>query len=168
MLGVRSCGGQRRRLVRTHGVTRGTRLGRSFLTGVDRRVHAPLGTVIKFSALLTSPSSASVAPRRGRRCVSAVGHGDRLLLGLVGSVLRLSHVRSKCVSFSYGSCPLSTLVESACRARGVLVPKRLRFLLRRNRGNLVMRISGGQLIRIVAGFLGGTSGFAQRNSVGLK
>lgn len=78
------------------GTRRSGELGATFLTGVDRRVHAPLGTVIKFSDILIDSSS---SPTRGRRCYSVVRGGSSLLLRLVGSVLSVSHVRSKEVGF---------------------------------------------------------------------
>lgn len=92
----------RRRLVITGRVTRGTRLGRSFLGGVDRRVHAPLGTVIKFAGMLLNRNSRRVSPSRGTDVLRVVGRGGRLLLGLVGSMLRVSHLSSKNLSFSVG------------------------------------------------------------------
>lgn len=166
LLGVRSVGSHRRRLSSTHHLTRGTRLGRSFLTGVDRRVHAPLGTVINFTGVLTV--SSRLRRSSGVRCVSAVGQGDRLLLGLVGSVLRLSHVRSKGVAFRVDGYRISRLIGGICAARGMLVPTRLSFVRRISSVPVRVRMSRSHLARILAGFLGGTSGFAGRKCVGLN
>lgn len=66
-------------------------LGDTFLTGVDRRVQAPLGSVINFSSMLTMNNDAR---RRRRSCCRVVGAGSSLLLHLVGSVLSLSHLRT--------------------------------------------------------------------------
>lgn len=157
----------RLQLVRRGRQTRRTGgVGSTFLTGVDRRVHAPLGTVINFAGLLRSRGR--LASRRGSLFHGAVGGGDGLLLGLVGSVLRLSHVRSKQVSFTFSSYSLGRLLRRVCRARRLLVPSGVHFLGRFRRARLVVRMSHFQFARIVAGFVGGTIGFAAGKRVLLK
>lgn len=150
----------------THGLTRRTRLGRSFLTGVDRRVHAPLGTVIKFSGLLAARGG--VSRRRGGRFTSVVSGGAELLLGLIGSILRLSHVRSNGVSFRYRSYDTRRFTRAICRARRMVVLPPIRFVGRFPSRSIAVRVSHVHLARIVAGFLKGTGGFASRKRVGLN
>lgn len=164
--GVRRLGSRRRRLVRSHRLTRRTRLGRSFLGGVDRRVHAPLGTVINFSSVLTGRPRFS--SRRQRRFISVVGAGAGLLLGLINSILRLSHVRSNGLSFVFRQRDIHRLLSSICRARDLLVRPPLRFLGSFPPRSIRIGMSPVQLARMLAGFLGGTGGFAGRNDVRLK
>lgn len=167
--GVRGLMRRRRRLVLTGRVTRGTRLGRSFLGGVDRRVHAPLGTVINFAGVLTNRSTSRVSQRRGRDVLRVVGLGGRLLLGLVGSVLRVSRLSSNGVSFRVGGCSVARVIGRVCGRRRPLVRPSLGFGLRLS-GSLFLPtgVSHVHFARIVSGFLDGTGGFARGNSVALK
>lgn len=97
----------RRRLATTGRGTRRTgQLGSTLVTGVGRRVHAPLGTVMNFTSLLSVVSSRG----RRRRCVKLVRDGARRLLQLVGSIVSLSGVRSNIVSVINSSMILSSLV----------------------------------------------------------
>lgn len=159
LVGVGSVGGQRGRLVLVEKCRRG------FLTGVDRRVHAPLGSVMNFSGLLTSRGSLSRTS--GRLFTGAVGRDYSLLLILVGSVLRISELRSKRVGFRGRDYSIGRLISSLCLTRRLLIPTRLQFS-GRTRKSLFVCASGGELSRIVAGFLAGTYGFAGDKCVGLK
>lgn len=106
-----SVGGMRGRLVGTHvGTRRTSGLGSSFLTGVDRRVHAPLGTVMNFSGLVVR----SVGGRRRLRCTRLMRGGSNLLLGLFGSVLSLSTLRTNSLEFSVHSIELVSIYTRLC------------------------------------------------------
>lgn len=162
---VRQCGATRRRVERTHsGTLRTSGLGSTFLTGVDRRVQAPLGTVMNFSSLLDSADN--FAKRRVTRFVKAVGGGYNLLLTLVGSVLSLSHVRSKAVRFVFTRRGLSLLLGAIRSSRQLGVPPKMRLVLHvpRDSGGC-LAASGIHLRRIIGGLVGGTTGFADDNFV---
>lgn len=81
------------------------RVGSSFLTGVDRRVHAPVGNVVNVMRVLDRAS----LDRRRRRCISGVGISGRRLLTVVGNVLSLSGIRSNGVAVSAVPVGLSAL-----------------------------------------------------------
>lgn len=141
----------------THvGTRRSSELGATFLTGVDRRVHAPLGTVIKFSRLVAVTSGT----RSRGLCSSVVGRGSRVLLRLVGSVLSLTGVRTnalRCVE-----CPVSLkrLYHGICRVRGSQIRAKIILVLSGGSADLVVGRSRGQVVRIIAGLVAGTVGFA--------
>lgn len=82
-------GGATRTTLRTRasGVT-----GRHLGSRVDRSVHAPLGIIINFTRLLVK--GRRLSGRAGGRCKRVVRAGTRDLLGCIGDVLRLSHLRS--------------------------------------------------------------------------
>lgn len=165
---VAQLGRIRTRLGLTHRGTRGTsHSGSIFLTGVDRRVHAPLGTVIKFSRLLTSTS----ASRRGARFLRVIRDGGRVLRRLVTSVLSLSGVRTKALRFIFSSISVGRVVSSLRRRFHVQITRlndKIRVIQRTSRGRCAVRASEGQLTRIMSGFVAGTLGFARRNDVALK
>lgn len=113
-----------RRLVRTgEGTRRTSHVGSIFLTGVDRRVHAPLGTVINFTRVVTLARTR----RRGRRCVNVVQGGDGILLRLVGSVLSLSHVRSNGSRVRFRLIRVASLVSRIRGMRQLGVESRVRL-----------------------------------------
>lgn len=77
----------------THETIRGVdRIGDSFVRRVARRVHAPLGSVINFSALLTRRGLSSI---RGHRCIRRIRNGGACLLDLVRGVLGVTSVSSQ-------------------------------------------------------------------------
>lgn len=143
---------------------RSGQLGSTFLTGVDRRVHAPLGTVMKFSGLLTRAGPS----RRAGRFYRVVRAGGRLLLRLIGSVLSLSGVRTKRVSFVCSRFGMSALFQDLCRAFRDQIGNKIALCYRVPRRSYIVCSRGGHLARIVAGFLAGTYGFAFRKSVHVK
>lgn len=146
------------------GTRRTSRLGDTFLTGVDRRVHAPLGTVINFSKLLIRARSI----RRHGRCVNVIRRGGRLLLRLVSSVLSLSGVRTNAFRFAVARIGMGLLYRSVMHdvRKGAARAMELMFSGRLPRYCVVD--SHGHLRRIVSGFIGGTTGFASRKAVGMK
>lgn len=153
------------RLVHLHGGTRRTgQLGDTFLTGVDRRVQAPLGTVINFSGLVT----VTRRPSRVNRCIGVVRAGGRLLLRLIGSVLSLSGVRTKRVSFGCSTISLSRVFGGLRRICGSHIGSNISLIYRLPSITYIVRSRGGQLARILSGFLDGTYGCASRNSVAVK
>lgn len=158
--------GVRRSLQRTgSGTRRSGELGSTFLTGVDRRVHAPLGTVMKFSSVVYRVSS----PTSGRRCVGVVVTGGRLLLRLVSSVLSLSGVRTNAVSFSCSIASVGRLVNGVYRRvrRGSRSP-RIRVSFVRGTPTYIVGASEMHLSRIVVGLVDGTVGFARQKDVSVK
>lgn len=163
---VRVLGETRRQVGRTRLGTRRTgRLGSTFLTGVDRRVHAPLGTVINFSGLLSVMRSG----RRVLRCTNVVRAGARLLLRLVGSVLSVSGVRSKVCSFRIARISTGRLVSRIRRMTHLHVEaSRISLSFTRHLPRYIFRASGGHLVRILAGLIIGTVGFASRKRVRVK
>lgn len=138
-----------------------------FLTGVDRRVHAPLGTVINFSALLTYKST-SLSQRRVVRFASLVRGGDRLLVILVSSVLSLSGVRSGAVRFRFRGISLGNVLRDVCDTRGVGLQGKIRLLLSLPSQTTIVCASPAHLKRIIGGLVGGTIGFATRKHVAVK
>lgn len=158
-------GERRRTLVQTQrGTRRSSQLGSTFLTGVDRRVHAPLGTVMKFSDLL---ATARGRARHGR-FVDVVRAGGRLLLRLMDSVLSLSGVRTGALRFGCRGISLGRLTGSI---RGAMQNElraniTLRFIPRMP--IYCMRARRGHLSRILVGLLIGTTGFARGNRVVFK
>lgn len=160
---VASEGGVRRRLVITGRGTRRTgQLGSTFVTGVDRRVHAPLGTVVKFSDVL----SAIRASGRHGRCLHVVRCGGRLLLRLIGSVVSLSGVRTKTLRLIASGICLSSVVE---RLRETFYPgtgtTRLSLGFSSRRTRYCVGMSHGELVRILGGLVSGTVGFATRKDM---
>lgn len=156
-----------RRLRRTGRGTRITgRTGDSFLTGVDRRLHAPLGTVLNFARLLTHRPS--LAPRR--TSLRLVQSDNRRLLSLVGSILSLTGVRTKHVDLCRGIFGLASLIGGLRRI----------FQLQTDGGQLLfcvghrrsvpafIRTSRHGLHRILVGLLGGTVGFARTKRIILR
>lgn len=156
-------GGVRSRLLSTGSHTRRSgQLGSTFLTGVDRRVHAPLGTVVNFSGVLTTTRRR----RRGRRCVGVVRDGGALLLRLVDSVLSLSGVRTNALRFYCSGIRLGSVVSRVrdiahCQARDGNV----RLVMRGKLPSYLVEARGGHLVRMLGGLLGGTDGFASRKDV---
>lgn len=153
------------RLGRARGRHRGTRrlshLGSTFLTGVDRRVQAPLGTVINFSALLISASS----PRRGGRFIRVVRGGGRLLLRLVSSILSLTGVRSNVVRLGLIRISLQRLYGRLIISVHVGMPTRITLYIIPSLPSCVVHYSGIELARVVSGFVGGTVGRADGKAV---
>lgn len=152
-------------LVRTGRGTRAvSHLGDTFLTGVDRRVHAPLGTVINFSNLLISARSV----RRHYRCVGVMRRGGSLLLRLVSSVLSLSGVRTNAFRFACKRASIGVLYRSVIHDSRVGIPRKIRLMFSPRPSSYAIVDSQGQLRRIVSGFIGGTLGFASSNDVRIK
>lgn len=144
------------------GIHRTSGLGSTFLTGVDRRVQAPLGTVVKFSGVLTRASSG----RRGRRFIGVVGGGDSLLLHLVASVLSFSGVRSNILSCSLSSADLGSVFRRRFRMRTVGVPRGISLVYSFSTlPSVFIRASPGQIARILSGLVSGTIGFARIKDV---
>lgn len=158
--------GKRRLGLRRTG--RGTRLtsgvGSGCLTSVDRRVHAPLGTVANFSRLVTFTSSS----RRHERCCRVVGAGGLLLVRLVGSVLSLSGVRTSTVEVDCRPISVGKLVSAVFTSVGLHVPRNIRLFLRGNDYAYYFKTSDVHLLRLVGGLTGGTVGGAGRKDVALK
>lgn len=104
----------RGRAQRAAHVTRRTgRVGGHFLSGVDCRVHVPLGNMINFSRLVTSRPG--VPSRLHGRCSSVVRGGSRRLVHLIGSMLSLSQLRTNVVGFGVRRCELTRLYgRTAC------------------------------------------------------
>lgn len=155
----------RRRLEGTGGTTRSTdRVGALFVRDVDRRVHAPLGSVMKFSRVLKSHCQSS--PSAGM-CTSVVRTGDRGLLHLIASILRLSSLSGAndvptsmlAGVGSYYGRDLRDIHESMRRNIGLL--------FRSRRSRLVIGDGPRHVVRILVGLLRGTTGFAIRNGVAL-
>lgn len=113
---VARLGGVRQLLgVRGRGTISTRGLGSTFVTGVDRRVHAPLGTVINFSNLLTSTSSSA----RGGVCLSVMTRGGSHLLRVIASMLSLSGVRSNDLSFRCSRFSMGSLLYTLRNVLGV-------------------------------------------------
>lgn len=131
-------GGARGRLVTTQVGTRRTSLvGSSFLTGVDRRVHAPLGTVMNFSGLVVRTSGRY----RGHRCTSVIRRGSAILLGLFGSVLSLSTLRTNSLRLSCRPIELGSVYLRLCRLRIGSIGPRIQLILSRMSSRLYVRKS---------------------------
>lgn len=159
---VARLGRARTRLVLTHSETRVTNhLGDTFLTGVDRRVHAPLGTVINFSSLLIRTRSV----RRQGRCIGVIHGGGRLLLRLVASVLSLSGVRTNAFSFACKSMGIGLLYRGVIHSVRVGIDRKMTLIFSSGLPRCRLVDSHGHLRRMVSGFMGGTVGFASRKDV---
>lgn len=91
---------------RVHGTTtaiqRAGRVGGHFLSGVDCGVHAPLGGMMKFSRLVTYRPG--VSRKAEGRCSGVVRRDSRGLVELIGSILSLSHLRTRVVGFRVRIC----------------------------------------------------------------
>lgn len=147
---------------------RGTRassqLGSTFLTGVDRRVHAPLGTVMNFSQVVTRDASR----RRQLNCCRVIRSGGRHLLRLVGRVLSLSGVRSNVIRFAVAPMHLRPLYGRVRSTRVFHYPRKIRLVCRPSSRGVIVSKSGGQVFRIVSGLVNGTFGFAAAKRVDCK
>lgn len=149
------------------GTIRTVRQGGVFLSGVDRRMHAPLGTVIKFSTMLASRSR-SFSSRSHQRFSRVVGIGSFRLLGLVGSVLSFSSFRGSGVAFGVHARSTIGLYGRIIRAIVTSHGLRIRVHFSASLSILVLSASSTHLHRILVGLLIGTAGFARRNSVILR
>lgn len=147
------------------GLLRTCQIGSRFLTAVSRRLQAPLGTVLKFSRVLRDRSGNSLAPRRTR----VIGHvfaGNGGLLGLIGSVLSLSGLRTRHLALAPAAIGLRNLIQkilSSLRSltrNGTLALRRSLTLI----GPLIRR-SRRHLHRILAGLVSGTIGFDSHNCI---
>lgn len=158
-----------RRLSRTHSRTRTTGgTGDVFLRGVDRRVQAPLGSVINFSRLVASPST-GLSRRRERSFYRLVRRGSSLLLALIKSVLDTTRLRD-------GECAVGVTP----RDYGGLYQRTVAAIRRHGPRNIGLccasRISSycrldaskRHIYRVLVGFLAGTRGRAARNRVHLR
>lgn len=148
------------------GRTRGSvHAGDLFLSGVDRRVHAPLGTLSNFSAVL---ARRSVSRRAEGRYGSVVRRGSRLLLGLVGSIVSLSDLRVKGVAFGFGVYSTMKLYEGIVSVIRGVGRARTSIHFSAPLSSLRLLASDTHLRRMLVGLLVGTAGFASRNSVALR
>lgn len=156
--------GRRRRGTRGH--TEGSvGAGDLFLSGVDRRVHAPLGTLSNFSTVL---ASSSVSGRAQQRYGSVVRRGSRLLLGLVGSMVSLSDLSVDGLMFGFGGYSTMIVYHGIVSAMEGMGRARtsIRFIAALR--SLPLLASSSHLRRLLVGLLVGTAGFAARNSVALR
>lgn len=143
--------------------TRGTvHTGDIFLSGVDRRVHAPLGTLSNFSSLLARRKLSSRAHHRYGRIVR---RGSRLLLGLVGSIVSLSDLRFNGLRFYVTRRSTMDVYEGIVSAIGGIGRARTRLAFAARLRRVPVRASSSHLRRILVGLLVGTAGFAPRNDV---
>lgn len=146
---------------------RSGRLGGTFVTGVARRVHAPLGTVMNFAAVLTRVSGLS--ERAHVTFLGRVGSGGSSLLRLIGSLLSCSGVRTGALRCGSKRISMGTLVSRIYAARGVHsrpANVRIRFMRQLPRYHLIM--SHIHFTRIVNGLIEGTLGFARVNDIGVN
>lgn len=152
------------RLSLTGGHTRRTtHVGSRFLTGVSRRLHAPLGNIVNFAHLALG---ARLAPARHSR-LGAVRHSTGGLLTVVGSILSFSGLRTNGLVLRDVPFPLHDALS------------RIIALLTRSSRSGKLRLALGvgdsipsgivnsplQLRRVVAGLIKGTVGFARGNGV---
>lgn len=149
----------------THGCTRGSvHAGDLFLSGVDRRVQAPLGTLSKFSSVLASRSvSGSAQCRYG----SVVRRGSRLLLGLVGSMVSLSGLSPNGLAFGFGRYSTIGVYHGMVGAMRGIGRARTKIDFIASLSGLALHASRTHLRRMLVGLLVGTAGFAARKDVAL-
>lgn len=92
-------------------LTHTAQLGSRFLTGVDRRLQAPLGTVLKVSRKLRRRVFNPVGSHR-LETLLAVRRDNARLLSLVGSVLSMTGVRSKRIRLRLTPMTITPLYQS--------------------------------------------------------
>lgn len=151
---------------RTQTRTRGTdRTGSTFLTTVDRRVHAPLCNVLNATRLLTS------GPTLGTRhsSLQTVASSNRSLLAVLGSVLSCSTVRTNNGGISIDSRPFRPhpLLRDALRLVDKQIGNHPVHLTATVTSSVPYTLvnSPQHVHRIVAGLLDGTLHFASRKCV---
>lgn len=144
---------------------RSGQLGDTFLTGVDRRVHAPLGTVINFSSILATRKDSS---RSEGKCSRVVGSGSSLLLQLVGSVLSLSQLSTSEIEVAGRPYSMIRLYQRMLASMGFSHGSGGGFIFADGCRSFMVGASMRQLRRIVVGLLSGSTGFARSNIVALS
>lgn len=143
------------------------RTGDRFLTVVDRRLQAPLGSVLNLSAILDRRIVNSLGSGR-LRCLSYVHRDNRRLLTLVDSVLSLSGMRTKrrrLILASITIIPLYRSYVTVIRPETVTGNLALSYRIRPKTRDYIT--SSHQLQRVLLGLLSGTIGFARVNRVSL-
>lgn len=139
------------------------RTGSTFMSGVSRRVHAPVGSVIKVARIVLHSQR---SPER-RRFLLGVRDSKRTLLSVVGSMLSFSGVRSKGVRLILRPCSALSLFRSlglAVRGRVDGYPLRLVCRVSRAVPYLLCK-STKHVQRMVAGLIDGTVGCARRKRI---
>lgn len=138
--------------------------GDMFLSGVDRRVGAPLGTLTNFSRVLVAPK---VSSRIHTRYGSIVELGSSLLLRLMGSMISISYLSITGVEFSIIPRRIITLYQGIIRVLEGVGRASTRVVFRARLSTLRVRASPYELRRMLVGLLIGTAGFAGRKCVAL-
>lgn len=169
--GVGSLCGRLRRsgqliVVTDRGTRRDRQVGGTFVGGVYRRIHAPLGTVGNFTRLV---ADSNVDPRRGGRFDGVVCAGYRGVASVVGSILMVTRLSDDGRILPLRPIRVNLLYRRRVGGLGGLRRgPSVRCRIRNSGDGSLVCSSPGRFNVVVSRLLDGTGGFAGRKDVALS
>lgn len=140
-------------------------LKQSFLNNMSHEIRTPLNAIVGFSDMLANEPEFSNEERQ--EFVDIINTNTKLLLKLVGDVLKLSRIESGNLSFTFQRESVCRLLDDVYQTHSLLIRPPLQFLKDFPPEDVQVNVDPMRLTQVLTNFLNNANKFTKEGSIRL-